>query len=72
MEELLERGMELEKEGKIRWMLIEWNLVNNDVNRKVMEKMLKCEKNMLNVFCFNSFKSMEDYVWVSEMLKNND
>lgn len=34
--------------------------------------MLKCEKNMLNVFCFNSFKSMEDYVWVSEMLKNND
>lgn len=72
MEELLERGMELEKEGKIRWMLIEWNLVNNDVNRKVMEKMLKCEKNILNFFCYNNFKSMEDYVWVSEMLKNND
>lgn len=72
MEELLERGMELEKEGIIRWMLIEWNLVNNDVNRKVMEKMLKCEKNMLNVFCYSNFKSMEDYVWVSEMLKNND
>lgn len=72
MEELLERGMELEKEGKIRWMLIEWNLVNNDVNRKVMEKMLKCEKNILNFFCYSNFKSMEDYVWVSEMLKNND
>lgn len=72
MEELLERGTELEKEGKIRRMLIERNLVNNEVNRKAMEKMLKREKNMPNALCHNSLKSTEDHVWVSEMPKNSD
>lgn len=72
MEELLERGTELEKEGTIRRMLIERNLVNNDANRKAMEKMLKREKNMPNALCPNSLKSTEDHVWVSEMPKNND
>nr|XP_011452505.2 uncharacterized protein LOC105345873 isoform X2 [Crassostrea gigas] len=64
MEELLERGTELEKEGKIRRMLIERNLVNNDANRKAMEKMLKREKNMPNALCHNSLKSTEDHVWI--------
>lgn len=72
MEELLERGTELEKEGKIRRMLIELNLANNEVNRKAMEKMLQRKKNLPNPLCHNSSKNTEDHVWVSEMPKNND
>lgn len=72
MEELLERGTELEKEGKIRRMLIERNLANNEVNRKAMEKMLQRKKNLPNPLCHNSSKNTEDHVWVSEMPKNND
>lgn len=72
MEELLERGTELEKEGKIRRMLIELNLANNEVNRKAMEKMLQRKKNLQNPLCHNSSKNTEDHVWVSEMPKNND
>lgn len=71
MEELLERGTELEKEGKIRRMLIARNLANNEVNRKAMEKMLQHKKNMPNSLCHNISKNMEDHVWVSEMPKNN-
>lgn len=72
MEELLERGTELEKEGKIRRMLIELNLANNEVNRKAMEKMLQRKKNLPNPLCHNSSKNTEDHVWVSEMPKHND
>lgn len=72
MEELLERGTELEKEGKIRRMLIERNLANNEVNRKAMEKMLQRKKNLPNPLCHNSSKNTEDHVWVSEMPKHND
>ncbi|XP_022336518.2 uncharacterized protein LOC111132889 [Crassostrea virginica] len=46
MEELIERGMELEKEGRIRQMLVERNLANTEENRESMDKLLCREKNM--------------------------
>ncbi|XP_061163144.1 uncharacterized protein LOC133172298 [Saccostrea echinata] len=68
MEELVERGVELEKECKIRRLLVERNLTDSETNRAAVERLARRRpKNILPSIQKNISENNDDHVWISRM-----
>lgn len=68
MQEVMERGQELEQECRIRRLLVERNLANTETNRAIMERILRGEM-FKPPLCSESY---DDHVWISRMPRKAD
>jgi hypothetical protein len=68
MDEMKERGRELEQECKIRRLLVERNLANTETNRAIMEKIIRRQRFRPPVHS----ESSDDHVWISRLPKISD
>ncbi|XP_062567049.1 uncharacterized protein LOC134229324 [Saccostrea cucullata] len=68
MEEVVERGVELEQECKIRRLLVERNLTDTETNRAVVERLARRrQQHILPPIKNNIPENNDDHVWVSRM-----